>query len=394
MKKLVLICLFFCSYSFTNAQTKALFEDRSYDETLKLSKSENKPMVIMFYATWCAHCNKMKSEVLKTPELMSYYQNTFVCMGINAEGKEGLDLKNKFKNKIIVKAYPTFVFMDSNENVLNCISGEFKVEEFMTEAKNALNPALQFSTLKNAFYSDVTNAENCIKYIIAVRKAGLDATKVAEAYLNTKKPEELYTEANWKIMANGINNIDAPEIKLIANNQEAFAKVSSPIRVEKKLVFVTSDNLRPLAETLDTINYYKRRLIAESFHIRKVDSLLFQYDVLISENTKNWKAYRKAADANVEKYLWKNATNLVEVSTNYLNHINDKTALDNAIKWSLQALTLGESLDKYLLVAKLYQKQKNLAKAIEYAEKGKTFGSNLGWKIDEFDKLLNELKKK
>ena len=325
---------------------------------------------------------------------MSYYQNTFVCMGINAEGKEGLDLKNKFKNKIIVKAYPTFVFMDSNENVLNCISGEFKVEEFITEAKNALNPALQFSTLKNAFYSDVTNAENCIKYIIAVRKAGLDATKVAEAYLNTKKPEELYTEANWKIMANGINNIDAPEIKLIANNQEAFAKVSSPIRVEKKLVFVTSDNLRPLAETLDTINYYKRRPIAESFHIRKVDSLLFQYDVLISENTKNWKAYRKAADANVEKYLWKNATNLVEVSTNYLNHINDKTALDNAIKWSLQALTLGESLDKYLLVAKLYQKQKNLAKAIEYAEKGKTFGSNLGWKIDEFDKLLNELKKK
>lgn len=180
---------------------------------------------------------------------------------------------------------------------------------------------------------------------------------------------------------------------MIANNKEAFAKVSSPTRVEKKLVFVVSDNLRPLAEALDTINYNKRRPIAEGFHIRKVDSLLFQYDILISENTKNWKNYRKTADANVEKYLWKNASNLVEVSSNYLNHINDKAALENAIKWSIQALTLGESLDKYILIAKLYQKEKNIPKAIEYAEKGKNFGSNLGWKTDDIDKLLIELKK-
>lgn len=393
MKKVILIVLFLCSYSISNAQSKVLFEDSNYTDILKRSKTENKPMVVMFYATWCAHCNKMKSEVLKTPDLISYYQNTFVCMGINAESKEGLDLKSKFKGKFIIKAYPTFVFMDSNENVLNCISGEFKVEEFMNEAKNALNPATQFTTLKNAFYADVTNAENCIKYVIAARKAGLDATKIAESYLNTKKPEELYTEANWKIMANGINNIDAPEIQLIANNKEAFAKVSSPTRVEKKLVFVVSDNLRPLAEALDTINYNKRRPIAEGFHIRKVDSLLFQYDILISENTKNWKNYRKTADANVEKYLWKNASNLVEVSSNYLNHINDKAALENAIKWSIQALTLGESLDKYILIAKLYQKEKNIPKAIEYAEKGKNFGSNLGWKTDDIDKLLIELKK-
>ena len=91
MKKVILIILFLCSYSISNAQSKVLFEDSNYTDILKRSKTENKPMVVMFYATWCAHCNKMKSEVLKTPDLISYYQNTFVCMGINAESKEGFD---------------------------------------------------------------------------------------------------------------------------------------------------------------------------------------------------------------------------------------------------------------------------------------------------------------
>jgi len=96
-----------------------------------------------------------------------------------------------------------------------------------------LIPQNQFNTIKNNFNADVSNADNCLKFITTARKAGFDATQITQKYLQTKTKEEWFSELNWRIMANGINDIEADEIKYIAANQAQFAKVSSPTRVEK-----------------------------------------------------------------------------------------------------------------------------------------------------------------
>lgn len=386
--------LFFISYiNYSFAQKQTLFLDKNYDAVIKQSKIEKKPIVIMFYATWCEHCKKMKSEIFTDIDVINYYNANFICIAIDAESNEGKDLKNRLQSKFRVKFYPTFGFLDSDENLLNSVSGELKKEDFINEGKNALTPENQFITLKNKFYSDVTNPDTCLKFILAVRKAGLDATKVTESYLNTKTEPELFSEINWRIMANGINNIEAKEINFINLHKEEFAKVSSPIRVEKKLVFVASDNLKPLVDLNDTINYYRLKPIAESFKIRKVDSLVFKYDLLLCENNKNWKKYQEITKTSVEKFAWKDANTLVEICAFYLNFIDDKTGLNNAINWTKQSLVLGESMNKYVLISKLYLKQKDTKNALEYAEKGKLTATNFGWKTDEIDSIISQIKK-
>jgi thioredoxin-related protein len=375
------------------AQKQTLFLDKDFYAAVLQSKVEKKPIALMFYATWCAHCNKMKNEIFTDTDVITYFNANFICVAVNAESPIGIDLKNRFKNKFKVKFYPTFGFLDSDENVLNCISGEFKKEDFLNEAKSALVVTNQFNTLKNNFYADPSNGDNCLKYITSIRKAGLDATETTEKYLKTKPEKDWFTEQNWRIIANGINNIYSYEIKYINSHKEEFAKVSSPTRVEKKLVFVTSDNLKPLVDLNDTINYYKLKPIAESFKIRKVDSLLFKYDLQLYENNKNWKNYKITAKNSIEKFAWKDSNTLVEVATFYLNFIDDKKSLDDAIAWSKQALMLGESLDKYILISKLYHKEKDAKNAIEYAQKGKTTATSFGWKTDEIDKLILEIKK-
>ncbi len=395
MKKLLLLCLLLVvgSTELSFAQKQTLFLDKDFYATVLQSKTEKKPIVIMFYATWCAHCNKMKNEIFTDPDVISYFNTNFICVAVNSESQIGTDLKNRFKNKFKVKFYPTFGFLDSEENVLNCISGEFKKEDFINEAKSALVSENQFNTLKNNFYADPSNGDACLKYITAVRKSGLDATEITEKYLKTKSEKDWFTEQNWRILANGSNNIDSYEIKYINAHKEEFAKVSSPTRVDKKLVFVTSDNLKPLVDLNDTINYYKLKPIAESFKIRKVDSLLFKFDLQLYENNKNWKNYKMTAKNSIEKFAWKDANTLVEVATFYLNFIEEKKSLDDAVTWSKQALLLGESLDKYLLISKLYQKEKDTKNALEYAQKGKTTATTYGWKTEEMDKLILELKK-
>ena len=395
MKKnvLFLLLLFFISMETSFAQKQTLFLDKDFYAAVLQSKVEKKPIVLMLYATWCAHCNKMKNEIFTDTDVINYYSKNFICVAIDAESQNGIDLKNRFKSKFKVKFYPTFSFLDSDENVLNCISGESKKEDFLNEAKNALIPEKQFTTFKNAYLNDVSNPENCLKYITAVRKAGLDATEITEKYLQTKAEKDWFTEQNWKIIANGINNIDSYEIKFVNSHKDEFAKVSSLVRVEKKLVFVTSDNLKPLVDLNDTINYYKLKPIAASFKIRKVDSLLFKYDLQLYENNKNWKNYKATSKNSIEKFAWKDSNTLIEVASFYLNFITDKSSLDDAISWTKQALTLGETLDKYTLLSKLYLAEKDRINALEYAKKGKETAMKYGWKTEEIDKLILEIKK-
>lgn len=392
-KALFFLLLFAVSIQNSFAQKQTLFLDKDFYTSVLQSKVEKKPIVLMLYASWCSHCNKMKNEIFTDADVINYYSNHFICVAVDAESQNGIDLKNRFKNKFKVKFYPTFTFLDSDENVLNCISGESKKEDFLNEGKSALIPEKQFATLKNNYFDDVSNPENCLKYITAVRKCGLDATEITEKHLQTKAEKDWFTEQNWKIIANGINNIDSYEIKFVNSHRDEFAKVSSLARVEKKLVFVTSDNLKPLVDLNDTINYYKLKPIAASFKIRKIDSLLFKYDLQLCENNKNWKNYRTTAKNSIEKFAWKDSNTLIEVATFYLNFITDKSSIDDAISWTKQALTLGESLDKYTLLSKLYLIKKDRTNALEYAKKGKETSVKYGWKTEEIDKLILEIKK-
>ena len=392
-KLLFYFVMLFALSTTTFAQNQTLFLDSNYETVLAQSKKESKPIALLFYAKWCSHCKKMKEETFIDVDVIKFFSTSYICLAVDAESAEGIALKNKLQSKFLVKSYPTFAFIDSNENLLYCIAGEFKKDAFILEGTKALVPENQFNVVKDKFNADPSNAENCLRYIIVTRKAGFDATSITQKYLKTKSEAELFTELNWKILANGINNIDAKEVPFIVAKKEEFSKVVTLSRIEKKLIFMVSDNLKPLADLGDTLQYNKKRPIAASFQIRKVDSLLFRYDLTINEYSQNWKNYKKTAEFSVDKFVWKDSYTLVNISNNYLAHFDDKKSLDLAVSWAKQALTLGESLDKYLLIVKLYAKEKDYTNAMLYANNAKTVATNFGWKTEELDKLLVDLKK-
>lgn len=391
--RIILFSGFLFSTNLALSQKQTLFLDKEYNTALQLSKIQKKPLVILFYATWCAHCNKMKNEVFTDSLVTQFYRNSFVCMAVDAESPKGISLKNKFKDRFKVSNYPTFAFLDGNENLLYCMFGEFKKDTFINEGKNILIPDNQLSALKDKFYGDVSNADNCIKYIANFRKTGLDATKITQKYLKTLKEPELFTELNWRIISNGINDFDSDEFQFIVKNKEEFGKVSSPKRVERKIVYVVSETFTSYLDKLDTINYNKRHPIAESFQIRKVDSLLFRFDLYLAEQTKNWKSYQKAAKNNIQKFAWTNSNLIDEIGANYLESVNDKNGLADALAWEQQSLLLGESIDKYILSTKLLIKTKEYEKAAEFAQKGKSIAAKYNWNTAAIDKLLLEINK-
>jgi thioredoxin-related protein len=387
-----LLLILFCQLNFGQKQT--LFLDKDFDATMQQAKLDQKPVVLMFYASWCVHCNKMKNEIFINQDVISFYNQNYICASSNIESNEGKLLREKLKTKILVKSFPTFVFFDYNGNLTNAISGEFSPEDFVKEGFNNLDEANHLQNVKSNFDKNLSNYDACFSYILMTKRIGFNPTEIAQKYLKTVTPNEYYTEKNWRLIANGITDFDAPEFVDLVKNKDKFENVITKKRIERKINFVITDNFGNYIALKDTVTYNKNRKIASDFKIREIDSLLFHQDLSLYERTYKWNDYHKVLEKNMAEFGLKDAQFINTVCANYFIYIGDKKMLEKAISWEKIALELNPSLDKYVMISNLMLKNQDYIQGIEYATKGKEFGESLGFNTTEIVNVLNELKAK
>lgn len=381
---LVLVC---CIASF--GQSKINFDESGYESALARSKKENKPIFYMLYATWCAHCNKMKSEVFTDTLVINFLNKNFIVAAQDAEKGEGLTFRKKYG----IRFYPTFLFLNDKGQELYHTSGEFTVQTFVTEAQNAITKEKQLPYLEQQFLSEINNSDKCLAYLMALNK-GRDRSflsPVAHQYLATQSDAQLVSANNWKIIANGVTDIESREFQYVLKHQKEFESVASPKRVQRKIENIVVELLTPALEYKDTVAYAKKRLIAKSIQTAKNDSLVTSFDIQLAERTANWKNYRKITSKAIDKYYLKDTRTLKEVASNYLKNINDPAGLNDAIRWSKMSATIAETYDTQLLIARLYRKNKNFKDAMFYATAAKNKNGALGFNTKEADELLAEL---
>lgn len=383
---ILFISLFFIQNA--TSQNSISFDESSYDKIILRAKKEKKPIFYMAYATWCPHCNKMKKEVLSDKNVIAFFNSTFV----NAQQDVDQAAGKMVKEKLGVKSLPTFAFLDENGTVLYRLSGEYSAEQFLFEAKNALNPKLQLPYLEQQFNNNVSNADNCLAYISTLRK-GTDRKTLsvpAHKYLATQSEKELVSEKNWMIISNGVTDIQSKEFQYVLNHKKDFEAIVGEKRVVRKLANIVTESLKPLMESLDTLSYYKQREISKTVGIRVTDSLIFTYDLALTEASENWKKYSEFATESIQKFAWQNPSLLKEIAMNFEKNISDKSKLNDAIIWMNRSLEITESYDGLLLISKLYWKTSDKNKAISYAKKARKFGDDLGIKPDETDVLYKQ----
>ncbi|RZJ27991.1 MAG: DUF255 domain-containing protein, partial [Flavobacterium sp.] len=252
MKKFLLLLL--ASFA-VHAQEKINFREGKLSDILKIAKAENKPLLYMGYATWCEHCKKMKSEVITDKAVADYFNTNFVCMWQDMESGEGVDIRKKYS----VRAFPTFLFFNPAGDLLYSVSGELTAAEFIGEGQNAFNEKKQFPYLKAQFDADPKNPDKCLAYVSALRRSNFDTEPIVKNYFSGMPDEQLVTENNWRIIANGVRDINSREFQYVLKNQAAFAGVSSAKRVDKKIVNMVQEWLTPFVDRLDTVGYMEKR---------------------------------------------------------------------------------------------------------------------------------------
>ena len=389
----VLYSLFLCFFiQFNWSQVSVDPNKISYKEALVQSKKEKKPIFIMLYANWCPHCNTMKSTVFSDQKVKDFMNANYISVWKDIEKEDGKEIKELYKTN----GLPTFLFIDANETLLYSVKGEMKKEAFINEATNALNPKLQLPYLEQQFLNNPSNVNACLAYIQTLRK-GADRTALSaptHLYLQTQTEQQLLSEINWRVIANGVTDIESRAFQFVLKNKEAFEKATSPKRVDAKITNIVSELLEPYTLNLDTTSYFQKRKIAKTIQLQKIDSLIFSYDLLLAERTKNWEFYKKVTIENTEKYFWNSEHKLKEIGQVYWKEITDVIALKKAIEWEKRAIKLNNSAEANLLLARLYAKIKDKKAALMYAKAANAITKEMGWDSTETDTILKELNTK
>ncbi len=170
-----------------------IFEKLSFQEALDKAKKEDKLIFIDFYTDWCAPCKAMLKNVFPQPEVGSVYNKLFVNLTINAE-KEGAELAKKYE----VNAFPNFVFLDGDGNVMYRSKGAQNAEKIIALAKNAEQSKYSgySRTALDEMFDEKKNDEEFLKlYIQKMVKYGTSPAKGIEAWLGIQTEiKENYAE--------------------------------------------------------------------------------------------------------------------------------------------------------------------------------------------------------
>ena len=371
----------------TLSQHEVVFSDNGLQLALSKAKAKNKPVLLWCYTTWCPHCKFMKENVFINKEVAEYFNNTFICVSQDMEKENGLDLNKELK----ILSFPTFIFYNSTGNLIYRIEGELTSGAFIQEGKNALTSKKQLPYLKQLFEKDVSNSMNCYNYLRALKKGGIDYSVPVKQYFTSQSDNQLLSELNWRIISNGISDINSHEMQFVIHHQKEYATIVSPERVKRRLDYLVKELLTPSTEINDTATYRIKRKMAQKIHLFSTDSLIFTFDLRIWESTKNWNEYSNVCMKSTKTFAWNTKTQLNDIAGNFLLYVSDKNVLTEAVKWTLRSLELAKEYDTYLLCSRLYQKLHNIPEAIHMAEKGKDLSDKYGWEGAEAEKLLKEL---
>ncbi|MFR3488801.1 MAG: thioredoxin family protein [Alistipes ihumii] len=91
-------------------------------------------MFVDVYATWCGPCQIMAKQIFPQQKVGEFFNKTFVNAKFNAEKGEGVDVAKRYS----VKAYPTFLILDSDGEEVGRIVGGADADRFIEEVRKVL----------------------------------------------------------------------------------------------------------------------------------------------------------------------------------------------------------------------------------------------------------------
>lgn len=217
MKKLFL-SLLVCAMGLT-ALAQTNFRSISFDEALKAAKQEKKLVFIDFYTDWCGPCKKMAKEVFPQKMVGDFMNTKFVNLKLNAE-QEGKELAARYR----VSAYPTFVILDTEGEMVGVLKGSMDGHTFIQKLKAKLNPDMTPERMAERYKGGERTPELVNAYALNLmeQRKEDEGFKVVNEYFNSLSEAERLNPANAFLYTRYTIALNDPKADFMVAHRKEF----------------------------------------------------------------------------------------------------------------------------------------------------------------------------
>jgi thioredoxin-related protein len=384
MKKLTIFsALFIGALAFAQG---IKFEDSNFSTILAKAKKENKLIFIDAYASWCGPCKLMVKNVFPQKSVGDYYNSHFVNAKIDMEKGEGIELAKKYN----VKAFPTYLFVDGNGEVVHRTLGYVEENDFIQFAKDAGDPNKRLIALKQKF----ENGEKDPEFLKNL--AGLTmyndaefAARVLDRYFS-EKPE--FDRDDVQMLLSATQSTESPLYKTFVAKKAEITKILPAERYEAFDKNIKVNTAIRKAYNADTKKWNDNSFMAETQKFLTKDEA--------ERILKRAKASRALKDKDIDTYekttieLYKDPSassseELNSIAWNFFENVTNKTSLAKAVTWAQESVKKNENYANTDTLANLYNKIGDKKNARLWAEKSIELAKKSGEDYTDTEKLLN-----
>lgn len=268
MKKIILLSLLLLSLSFrADAQTE--FRHISFDEAKTAAKAEGKYIFIDFFTTWCGPCKRLAANVFPTKQVGDYLNGKYVCLKVDAEKGEGVELAKKYG----VAAYPTLAVINAEGELLGSFAGLKEGDEFIAAVEMCNNPELKPERVKARYEAGERNTPLLVAYATLLADNNRDymeglsqAKGILDEYFNTLSDNERLANENTGLFTTFAFDYDNPRVRFLIDRRSGFAsdnqaKLDETIKnvfTNEALRYFSSNILRDNEDNMKAYNLFKQ----------------------------------------------------------------------------------------------------------------------------------------
>ncbi len=262
--------------------------------------------------------------------------------------------------KYEVRAYPTYLFLDSDGKLVHKGLGSMPAAQFVEVAKVAADTENNYAALSKKIKSG-DRSYATIKKFLDQNPYDSGNGALVDSYFQTLSENQIYTQENWDMFNNYVNDISSESFRFFIENREKIAEFIGKDKTDQKITNALSA----------AYNQYP----AKEDELKKIDSQLF---AAAKSKVDFAKAYRNYNQAKDDKAVW---DNLWKVATPYLNLSTNPAELNN-MAWMIY--------ENY----KKFKDTKMLKTALSWAEKAHLTAPDKDFIADTYAHLLYENGKK
>lgn len=358
-----------------------------YSGALEKASRENKLVMVDAYTDWCGWCKVMDRETFSVDSVGAFFDKHFICIKINMEEGEGVDLAKKFR----INSFPTYLFLDQKGRPLMKSQGYQVPGEFLKTGRKVLEPEnhMQYPGKPDKmdpgfpeFYHNAFKTGKDRKY---------PENEQVAAYLEGMSEKDLMKEPAWSVMWRFETNEKFDQFFL--ENREEYERQYGKTEVMEKLgslVFVKWDEILESEETgqiKEVLKWIDKNYPESEREITKIYGQQYVYTELA-----DWENLAKVSLEMFNKTGTQYHNMLNSTAWDIAMEAGDPKILDGPKKWMKQVVEDFPAdysyLDTYAWV--LYQAG-DVKQAEKWAKKALQVGKDSVEKTGSTDRLLEKI---